>query len=73
MHDVDEDLLTNLIKINVEATTKVAQAVLPGSLQRKRGTIVKTGSGTAIVILLIFFMMFMLPPKHKPFVCCYLF
>lgn len=49
-HEVDEDLLTNLMKINVESTTKVAQAVLPGMLQRKRGAIVNIGSGSAIVI-----------------------
>lgn len=49
-HEVDEELLKNLIKINVEGTTKVTQAVLPGMLQRKRGAIVNIGSGAAIVI-----------------------
>lgn len=49
-HEVDEELLRNLIKVNVEGTTKVTQAVLPGMLQRKRGAIVNIGSGAAIVI-----------------------
>lgn len=49
-HEVDEELLKNLIKVNVEGTTKVTQAVLPGMLQRKRGAIVNLGSGAAIVI-----------------------
>lgn len=49
-HEVDEELLKNLIKVNVEGTTKVTQAVLPGMLQRKRGAIVNIGSGAAIVI-----------------------
>ncbi|XP_065875043.1 very-long-chain 3-oxoacyl-CoA reductase 1-like [Euphorbia lathyris] len=49
-HEVDEDLLRNLIKVNVEGTTKVTQAVLPGMLSRKRGAIVNIGSGAAIVI-----------------------
>ena len=49
-HEVDEELLRNLIKVNVEATTKVTQAVLPGMIQRKRGAIVNIGSGAAIVI-----------------------
>lgn len=49
-HEVDEELLRNLIKVNVEGTTKVTQAVLPGMLQRKRGAIVNIGSGASIVI-----------------------
>ncbi|KAF8408356.1 hypothetical protein HHK36_007505 [Tetracentron sinense] len=49
-HEVDEELLKNLIKINVEGTTKVTQAVLPGMLKRKKGAIVNIGSGAAIVI-----------------------
>ncbi|XP_028126809.1 very-long-chain 3-oxoacyl-CoA reductase 1-like [Camellia sinensis] len=49
-HEVDEQLLANLIKINVEGTTKVTQAVLPGMIKRKRDAIVNIGSGAAIVI-----------------------
>lgn len=49
-HEVDDELLNNLIKVNVEATTKVTQAVLPAMLKRKRGAIVNIGSGAAIVI-----------------------
>lgn len=49
-HEVDDKLLADLIKVNVEGTTKVTQAVLPGMLQRKRGAIVNIGSGAAIII-----------------------
>ncbi|KAJ6323575.1 hypothetical protein OIU76_010973 [Salix suchowensis] len=49
-HEVDEELLKNLIRVNVEGTTKVTQAVLPGMLKRKKGAIVNIGSGAAIVI-----------------------
>lgn len=49
-HEVDEGLLMNLIKVNVEGTTKVTKAVLPGMLKRKKGAIVNIGSGAAIVI-----------------------
>ncbi|KAF5184085.1 very-long-chain 3-oxoacyl-CoA reductase [Thalictrum thalictroides] len=49
-HEVDEQLLKNLIQINVQGTTKVTQAVLPGMLKRKKGAIVNIGSGAAIVI-----------------------
>ncbi|GAA0151825.1 hypothetical protein LIER_37362 [Lithospermum erythrorhizon] len=49
-HEVDEKLLGDLIKVNVEGTTKVTQAVLPGMIERKKGAIVNIGSGAAIVI-----------------------
>ncbi|XP_077226886.1 very-long-chain 3-oxoacyl-CoA reductase 1-like [Tasmannia lanceolata] len=49
-HEVDEGLLNDLFKINVEGTTKVTQAVLPGMIKRKKGAIVNIGSGSAIVL-----------------------
>ncbi|KAK9277558.1 hypothetical protein L1049_007103 [Liquidambar formosana] len=49
-HEVDDELLNNLIKVNVEGTTKVTQAVLSGMLKRKKGAIVNIGSGVANVI-----------------------
>ncbi|THU58768.1 hypothetical protein C4D60_Mb03t17900 [Musa balbisiana] len=49
-HEVDEELMRSLIKVNVEGVTRVTQAVLPGMLERKRGAIVNIGSGAAIVI-----------------------
>nr|GMD76183.1 very-long-chain 3-oxoacyl-CoA reductase 1-like [Ipomoea batatas] len=49
-HEVDDRLLADLIKVNVEGTTKVTQAVLPAMLRRKRGAIVNIGSGIAIAI-----------------------
>lgn len=49
-HEVDEELIKDLIKVNVEGTTKVTHVVLPGMLKRKKGAIVNIGSGAAIVI-----------------------
>ncbi|CAL0318571.1 unnamed protein product [Lupinus luteus] len=34
-HEVNEELLRNLIKVNIEGTTKVTQVVLNGMLKRK--------------------------------------
>ncbi|KAJ7957649.1 very-long-chain 3-oxoacyl-CoA reductase 1 [Quillaja saponaria] len=49
-HEVDERLLKNLIKVNVEGTTKVTQAVLSGMLKKKKGAIVNIGSGDANIL-----------------------
>lgn len=49
-HEVDQKMLADLLRVNVEATTKVTQAILPDMLHRKRGAIVNIGSGAAIVI-----------------------
>lgn len=49
-HEVDDELMGNLIKVNVEGVTRVTHAVIPGMLERKRGAIVNIGSGAAIVI-----------------------
>ncbi|XP_028796470.1 very-long-chain 3-oxoacyl-CoA reductase 1-like [Neltuma alba] len=50
LHEVDDELLRNMIKVNVEGTTKVTLTVLPGMLKRKKGAIVNIGSGSSAVI-----------------------
>ncbi|KAM0822305.1 hypothetical protein ACQ4PT_071583 [Festuca glaucescens] len=49
-HEVDEELMRNLIQVNVEAVTRITHAVLPGMVDRKRGAIVNIGSGAASVV-----------------------
>ncbi|XP_047313990.1 very-long-chain 3-oxoacyl-CoA reductase 1 [Impatiens glandulifera] len=49
-HDVDDSLISDLIKVNVEGTTKITQALLPGMLKRKKGAIISLGSGAANLI-----------------------
>lgn len=49
-HEVEEKVWMNIVKVNLEGTTRVTRAVLPGMLQRKRGAIVNIGSGAAIVV-----------------------
>ncbi|ERN13734.1 hypothetical protein AMTR_s00049p00175130 [Amborella trichopoda] len=48
-HEVDLDLLNNIIKVNVEAVTMVTKVVLNGKLRKKRGAILNIGSGSASV------------------------
>ncbi|TVU11386.1 hypothetical protein EJB05_44971, partial [Eragrostis curvula] len=49
-HEVDQELMRTLIRVNVEGLTRVTQAVLPGMLERKRGAIVNVGSGSSSVL-----------------------
>ncbi|KAB1201202.1 Very-long-chain 3-oxoacyl-CoA reductase 1 [Morella rubra] len=49
-HEVDEKVWMNIVQVNLEGTTRVTKAVLPGMIERKRGAIVNIGSGAAIVM-----------------------
>lgn len=49
-HEVDDKLMSDLIKVNVEGTTKVTNVVLTGMIKRKKGAIVNIGSGVAVVM-----------------------
>ncbi|WRX15194.1 Short-chain dehydrogenase/reductase SDR - like 10 [Theobroma cacao] len=48
--EVDEKVWMEVVRVNLEATTWVTRAVLPGMLNRKRGAIVNIGSGASIVV-----------------------
>lgn len=49
-HELDEELMRSIVKVNVEGTTRVTHAVIAGMVERKRGAIVNIGSGAATVI-----------------------
>ncbi|OMO81515.1 Short-chain dehydrogenase/reductase SDR [Corchorus olitorius] len=48
--EVDEKVWMEIVKVNLEGTTWVTRAVLPGMLRRKRGAIVNIGSGASVVV-----------------------
>lgn len=50
LHEVDDELITKLLKINVEAVTRLSKLVIPGMLKRRKGAIVNIGSGAATVL-----------------------
>ena len=50
LHNLDATLVDDLIRVNVECTTKMTRIVLPGMVQRKSGAIVNVGSGAATVL-----------------------
>lgn len=49
-HEVDEEIWMNLVRVNVEGTSHVTKAVVPGMVGRGRGAIVNIGSGASIVV-----------------------
>ncbi|KAK9277145.1 hypothetical protein L1049_006684 [Liquidambar formosana] len=49
-HEVDEEAWMNVVRVNLEGTTRVTRAVLRGMLKRKRGAIVNIGSGASVVV-----------------------
>jgi 17beta-estradiol 17-dehydrogenase / very-long-chain 3-oxoacyl-CoA reductase len=49
-HEADEELVRKLIRLNVEAVTRVTHAVLPGMLERRRGAIMNMGSGASAIM-----------------------
>ncbi|KAL6193218.1 hypothetical protein ACLB2K_034302 [Fragaria x ananassa] len=46
-HEVDRELMENMLKVNMEAVTWVTKAVLPGMLEKKKGAIVNIGSAAS--------------------------
>lgn len=63
-HAVEEEVLEKMIKVNVEATTRVNHAVLPGMIKRRRGAMVNIGSCASIAVP-SHSMLFMPLSKHK--------
>ncbi|XXG88960.1 hypothetical protein AAC387_Pa12g1084 [Persea americana] len=48
-HEAD-CMVDEIIKVNVEGTSRVTKAVLPGMLMKKKGAIVNIGSGSAEIL-----------------------
>ena len=50
VHELDEDIISQLISVNIVTTTKMTKMVLPGMIERNGGAIVNIGSGAATVL-----------------------
>ncbi|KAL8535233.1 hypothetical protein ACS0TY_011017 [Phlomoides rotata] len=49
-HEVDEKIWMDLVRVNVEGTSHVTKAVVPGMVARGRGAIVNIASGASVVV-----------------------
>ncbi len=49
-HELDEKLTKNLLRVNIEVTTRMIQLFLPSMLKHKRGAIINIGSGAGSVL-----------------------
>ncbi|CAN8313329.1 unnamed protein product [Cochlearia groenlandica] len=49
-HELDQLTLTNIIRVNLEATTWVTRSLIGPMLHRRRGAIVNISSGAAVVV-----------------------
>ncbi|KAK3132247.1 hypothetical protein QOZ80_6AG0518250 [Eleusine coracana subsp. coracana] len=50
LHEADVDRLVRMIRVNLWALTELTAAVLPGMLERGRGTVVNVGSGSTLAV-----------------------
>lgn len=48
--EVDEALARDLVRLNIEAVTRVTHAVLPGMVERGTGAVVNIGSGSSAIV-----------------------
>ncbi|CAL1413438.1 unnamed protein product [Linum trigynum] len=49
-HEVEEEVWTEMVRVNLVGTTMVTRAVLGGMLERGKGAVVSVGSGAAAVL-----------------------
>lgn len=49
-HEVDEEVWTKIVRVNIEGMVRVTKAVLPEMVRRRRGAVVNIGSGAGIVV-----------------------
>lgn len=49
-HEVEEKVWMDIVRVNMEGTTRVTKAVISGMIKRRKGAIVNIGSGAATVI-----------------------
>ncbi|KNA20685.1 hypothetical protein SOVF_049800 [Spinacia oleracea] len=49
-HELNEEMLLNILRVNMGAISGVTKAVLPSMLRKKKGAIVNIGSGASVVV-----------------------
>nr|XP_051196584.1 very-long-chain 3-oxoacyl-CoA reductase 1-like [Lolium perenne] len=49
-HEVDTQVLETVVRVNVEATTRITRAVVPAMMRRRRGAVINVGSGSSAML-----------------------
>lgn len=49
-HEVDEDFMYSLLKVNIDSVTWMTKSVLPVMIRKRKGAIVNIGSGSSAII-----------------------
>ncbi|CAA7405072.1 unnamed protein product [Spirodela intermedia] len=48
LHELEEKMFTDLVKVNMESLTEITRAVLPQMVRKKKGAIANLGSGSVV-------------------------
>ncbi|CAA6668238.1 unnamed protein product [Spirodela intermedia] len=64
LHEVDEGMFTELVKVNMDALTEITRVVLLRMLKKKKGAIVNVGSGSSVIAPSYPCLLFMPVPKR---------
>jgi 17beta-estradiol 17-dehydrogenase / very-long-chain 3-oxoacyl-CoA reductase len=49
-HEVDTQVWETVVRVNVEATTRITRAVVPAMMRRRRGAVINVGSGSSAML-----------------------
>ncbi|CAA6667674.1 unnamed protein product [Spirodela intermedia] len=50
LHELEEKMYTDLVKVNMESLTEITRAVLPQMVRKKKGAIANLGSGSVVIL-----------------------
>jgi 17beta-estradiol 17-dehydrogenase / very-long-chain 3-oxoacyl-CoA reductase len=49
-HEVETHVWEAVVRVNLEAATRITRAVVPAMVRRRRGAVINVGSGSSVVL-----------------------